>query len=92
MKLGIHIIAMTANHPDGSSTVAKYAVIAESSEHAIERLKREHDEQGWNNFASSLSYGPLGPPHDSIVCLDGEIWNARLAKVCANPHVILDAK
>ena len=80
MKLGIHIVRATATHPDGSTGAIRYAIVAESREHAIERLKRAHDIEGWSNFASALSYDTLGPPHDSIVCLDGEIWNARLAR------------
>jgi hypothetical protein len=81
MKLSIHIVRATATHHDGGPTnTIRYAIVAESGEHAIDRLKREHDIEGWSNFATVLSYETLGPPHGSIVCLDGEIWNARLAR------------
>lgn len=80
MKLGIHIVKVTASHTDGTGGTIRYAVVAESPEHAVDRLKREHEIEGWHNFASTLSYEPLGPAHGSIVCLDGEVWNARLAR------------
>lgn len=78
MRLGIYVIKVTATYHNEITGTIRYAVIAEGSNHAIDRLKHQHAQEGWHNFASTLSYEMLGPPHGDIVCLDGEIWTARL--------------